>query len=77
MNESDQTRLKQFANDVLTNQTVFNFILKKFLDARSSDVQYLAAIKTAMDLFQDVWKELEGLRVKKEVLEKDKINVGL
>lgn len=60
MNDTQKEKIRRFLNDEIMSKTVYDVLLRSFLDSTlSSDVQVLAAQRIAIDLLQDAWKELQ------------------
>lgn len=77
MNQTDQRKLHNFANDMVMNTAVYNVLLSTFLKPVKGDVQILAASRVAIDLLNEAWKEVEKFKNITNPAAADTANIGL
>lgn len=69
----NEEKLRQFINNEPMARAVYDALLHRFIRKETADIYVLAASKIAINLLQEVWKELEAL---KNGVEEDKKEVG-
>jgi len=78
MNDAQIAKVKQFMNDSIMSEVIYNSLMDSFLKERpQQDVHTLAASRLSIDFLKQGWKELEKYTAEHEKEEKVMGNVGL
>lgn len=77
MDKLQEEKIKQFLNDRVMADAVYQILLNSFLKDEKQDVYLLAASRLSINYLKQAWKELQNYKDKKEEVSGINYNVGL